>query len=431
MNKASLTPITVIEDFFKLELNNRAIRHLCDLPKSKWVEFAGFYKSRMKEGFVAEYLQVEDQRQVRLYFEPKMALVWEDVTILKYGRTPIIGRNGYPDDCQVTKEYVSSLVNPLKKHLLLADSVYIRDHFYYCFDGIADNPDLPHWEEVNRIYLEMSLQAIKRWLPILLGLRVLIDSKALVFMPYYVTPTFPYGNVSEDILNKVQGLLSIPRDPSLVNPRKPIRFDFSKLNSKPAKVRYRKQPYFDTEATLLAWTNARLMGLDPVFPNQKMLKWANGIKVEGDVGGSGVSTDLMSVNMLPFGDGHGITLKDLCQMRKNEAGFAAVRDAMLKCRTYIEENVGKSSSERVLTNECKAVLHDELAKLERKSVVSLLNDKPALGMLYTFGVGAALLTSPPLAALLVSAGVAPPVLNAIASAVNPKKRALGHLNALL
>jgi hypothetical protein len=72
---------------------------------------------------------------------------------------------------------------------------FLRDNFYYCFDIVADSVDPASWHSDPNVrqQFERSIGAIKKWLPILIELKNFIEAGVLVFMPYYITPSFPYG----------------------------------------------------------------------------------------------------------------------------------------------------------------------------------------------------------------------------------------------
>ena len=80
----------------------------------------------------------------------------------------------------------------------MADSVYLRDSFYYCFDWIGESAERTRWRDdpIQVRNVEQYVRRLKRWLPILVELRELIESRAIVFMPYDMTPSFPYSSGS-------------------------------------------------------------------------------------------------------------------------------------------------------------------------------------------------------------------------------------------
>jgi hypothetical protein len=150
----------------------------------------------MAKSFVPQFLDVPDEteKQVRLYFEPRLASHWDSGVQGSFAPTPLLGLSPYPKAAVQDREQVSIMLAPLKKHLLFAHSVFLRDNFYYCFDHVAETVDKATWRSDPNVKREVdqSILAIKNWLPILVELQEFIEAGILVFMPYYITPSFPY-----------------------------------------------------------------------------------------------------------------------------------------------------------------------------------------------------------------------------------------------
>src|SRR5262249_31748528 len=151
--------------------------------------------------------------------------------------------------------------------------------------------------------VEMSITRIRAYLPILAELRDLIRSNALVFMPYYITPTFPYANVPPKLKGHVERLRIV--DPS-------------------GEIWKGGIPEHEFNKVLVPWLNARLLGLDPVYLTDAMARIGGTLSFDDDAATSPAS-DLLSVSILPFGGAGEIDLDTLWTMRRNDSVFAHVR----------------------------------------------------------------------------------------------------------
>jgi hypothetical protein len=319
------TPISVLEQYFERPITPKTLAHWDEVSVNTWIDFAKTYLAQMQAGFdPAKLAEASRQGRVRLYFEPAMSHEYDNEIVSRQKATPILGRSPYPpEDYDVSVRGLSEALGPLKKHLLVANEIYIRDNFYYCFDAVADPVKRSSWRSdpnVESLVLH-SVTAIKRWLPILAGLREPITSGALNFMPYYITPSFPYRDISSPKLHKHLGGLEIPPEDGVV-PAAAAKFSFVNYDfSKPPEIPeggYKKR--LDYTAGITAWVNARLLGLDPVFPNREMWKWASHIRFR-DNALVDVTTDLMSIEILPLGGEKGLSVADIMKMRRNEDVF--------------------------------------------------------------------------------------------------------------
>jgi hypothetical protein len=299
------------------------------------------------------------------------------------------------------------MLAPLKNHLLLADALYIRDSFYYCFDAVADSVDAARWRNDPNIadLVRRSIASLKNWLPILIHLRDFIDSKAIVFMPYYITPSFPYGG-------------NAPQ----------IKKYFAKLRMRSNGPRVQ---YFDEDTAIAAWLNARIMNLDPVFPNRTMSDWAANLYFDEGPETNDITSDLISLDILPFGGREGIGLDELWKMRKNEDVFHEVQRVVTACKQYIEINLGPGTTRDGVTATCKTFLRDELARYERKSILRFIDERPVAGIGVSLAIGAALLPVAPVVGLIVGALATPQLALVVQRRFDSKRRAFGHLQALL
>jgi hypothetical protein len=444
----NLTPIGIIESYFDRPLERSALKtYFAQVTEDEWIDFAKQYLALMRADFAGQFLRPREHadRTLRLYFEPRLSQDWDSAVVKRYARTPLLGSSASPpDEGTVTRASVSKLLDPLKKHLLLADSVYLRDSFYYCFDAVADSVNRSRWRsDPNSANLVRdSIRRIKGWLPMLIELRELIETNALVFMPYYLTPSFPYGSNAPAIGDHLKRL-RMRRDPDAKGRPPAPNFDFALLTAQlrgevpwPEWNEDRTTERFSEEDTLTAWLNARILDLDPVFPSAAMSGWASNLYFDEGPTSLDVTSDLISVSVLPFGGTEGIGLDDLLSMRKNERVFAEIQHIVAGCKAYLEANINITATRETTTALCKTYLQDKLAEHEQKSVLRVLkyaDEKPAAGIVVSLAVGAALTVAagPAAAGVIAGALLTPQVARAVQRKVDPTQRAFGHLQALL
>jgi hypothetical protein len=448
MAQIPMTPIGVIESYFDRPLDHASLKgHFAQVTEDDWIDFAKQYLASMQSGFADQFLRPREPADttLRLYFEPRLSQAWGAAVSRRYTPTPLLGASGSPpDEGSLTRDGVSRLLDPLKQHLLLADAVYVADGFYRCFDAVADSVSRSRWrDDPNTASLvRSSIHRIKGWLPLLVELRELITSRALVFMPYYLTPSFPYGSNAPAIADHFKRL-RMRSDPAAQVAREAPELDFAKLAAQmrgelpwPEWKGDDAVEAFDEEDALTAWINARILGLDPVFPSAAMSDWASRLHFDEGPDALDVTSDLLSVSILPFGGTQGIGLDDLLSMRRNERVFAEVQHIVAGCKAHLEANVDLHATRATTTALCKSYLHDRLAEHERKSVlrvVKFADEQPVAGIALSLAVGAAFVVSaaPAVAAVLAGALLTPQVARAVQRKVDPAQRAFGHLQALL
>jgi hypothetical protein len=412
------TPPDILEAYFGIELDRHASRRLEAVDEDTWVDFTRHYRTVMEGQFEAQFLakdndkdEEEDESLVRLYLEPRMAQDWKAaIAALAYAQTPILGVVPDPGPgIEITPERVSQMLAPLTKHLLIADSIYLRDNFYYCFDLMADSTDPETWrDDPNQARLVRdSIARLKAWVPILAGLRQLIDSRAVVFMPYYVTPSFPFDAYA----------------PKLKEPLSRLRFAQTPPNS------------FYSNDVIGAWLNARLLGLSPVFPNRAMFDWAAGLYFADDVNRVSLTSDLISMDILPFGRDKDIKIDTLMSLRRDEDVFVHVRSAVADCRTYLEGAVDESTPPESVTELSKYFLRERLDRYENKSVLRFVTEHPAVGIPVTIAIGAALIPAATVlsapVALVAGALLTPDLALRVKRRYSKPRKAIGQLQALL
>ena len=147
-----------------------------------------------------------------------------------------------------------------------------------------------------------------------------------------------------------------------------------------------------------------------------------------------ITSDLVSIDILPFGGVAGIGLDDLWSIRKNERIFHEVRRIVTACKTYMQTNIGTSATKQGVNDACRSFLQDQLNEYERKSVLGFLrifDEKPIAGISYALAVGAALLAANPIVGLVAGAVLTPQMARAGLKRFDPTRRAYSHLQALL
>lgn len=187
----------------------------------------------------------------------------------------------------------------------MADSVFIRDNFCFGFDSVADSVSRNRWREDPNVVnlVELSVERIRAFLSILAELKDFIVSGALVFMPYFVTPTLPYRNVPAKLQRHIDRLRVA--DPS-------------------GRIWGHSIPVGDFDKVLVPWLNARLHELDPVYLSDEMARIGSTLRFDSDPAQPPPATDLLSVNILPFGGADQNDLDTLWKMRRNESVFSHI-----------------------------------------------------------------------------------------------------------
>lgn len=402
---ASPNPIDIIEKYFDAELRPNTLGEFDGVDPETWIDFSRHYLAVMRSGFAGAYLdaQAAPAHAVRLYFEPSMAHDWARILAERFADTPLLGYRAFlPEDPRITREQVSDFLNPLKKHLLLADSVFVRDNFYYGFDMVADtvSPD--------RSLVEMSIARIRAYLPLLAELRDLIRSNALVFIPYYITPTFPYANVPPKLQGHIKRLRIVDLSGEIWKDGIP-EHEFNKV--------------------LVPWLNARLLGLDPVYLTEAMARIGATLSFDGDAVAY-PPRDLLSVNILPFGGASEIDLDTLWKMRRNESVFAHVRRLTAQCKAHLENNLGQGATPVAANALSRQFLQDHLASLLSQKIISFA-EKPSVSLAWRITLAAATAGTSEIVGALASVVLDSSVGKAVQSRLSPERRAIAYLNAAL
>jgi hypothetical protein len=411
--EASPNPVDILESYFDAELRPETLDEFDGVDPERWIDFAKHYLAAMKRGFSGAYLsaQAAPAHASRLYFEPAFAHEWARALEKRFVETPLLGYRAFlPEDPRITREQVSVFLNPLKKHLLLADSVFVKDNFYYGFDMVADTVSRDRWRaDPNAVSLvETSIARIRAYLPILAELRDLIRSNALVFMPYYITPTFPYANVPPKLKGHVERLRIVDRSGEVWSDGIPAH-EFDKV--------------------LVPWLNARLLGLDPVYLTDAMARVGGTLSFDGDAIASAPG-DLLSVSILPFGGADEIDLDTLWKIRRNESVFAHVRSLTAQCKKHLEDNLGQGATPTAANALGKQFLQDHLASLPTQKVIAFA-EKPSVSLVWRVTLAVASLGTSEVLGAAASVILDSSVGKAALSRMSPERRAIAYLNAAL
>jgi hypothetical protein len=443
------TPVGLIESYFGVELDRSGVRHLRGVPEGDWIDFAKQYRATMGRSFAKDFLEASTTASapLPLYFEPLLVDKWDAAVRHLYGfNTPLLGIKPDPES-EIDPDVASQMLQPLKKHLLVADSVYIRDNFYRCFDWLADYGSRTGWSDdfVQRQDVPFHVARLKAWLPLLMELRPLIESRALVFMPWWLTPSFPYANYTIEKMNA----LKLGIGPSALDFRASPEVDFVDWDSPPESTAI--APYssswdpssspggVDVNAVITAWLNARLMGLNPVFPGRAMYDFGSLLYFRGDEDRDRsfeLTSDLMSFDILPLGRKKPVGVKELVSLRKNEEGFAAVRSAVMTCQQRLKDGLTSQATQKDAQVLCRDVMDDYKAEYGGKAgrVVNLLNQNVVAGTVLSLAVSAAMIPTAGISAaigVLAPALLSPAIANIAVNRRNSASRALTQLQAIL
>ena len=432
----SPTPISLTEAYFDNELRRSSLGYFDEVTDDNWIEFAKYYRSNMAKSFVPQFLDVPDEteKQVRLYFEPRLASHWDSGVQGSFAPTPLLGLSPYPKAAVQDREQVSIMLAPLKKHLLFAHSVFLRDNFYYCFDHVAETVEKATWRSDPNVKgeVDQSILAIKNWLPILVELKEFIEAGILVFMPYYITPSFPYGGTAPNLREAFEQLRLKPDPKSTPNE---VTLDLGAWDKPPVlpKVPHPYKNPVSEDDVIAAWLNARLMGLDVVFPDRDSFDFGSRLYVEDASNTPEVVTDLMSIENLPFGnEPKKMSLDDLWKIRKNEPVFNSLRDVVADCKAYLENNLAPGSTKEAASALCRTYLSDHLLTLKGEKALRVLEGpKASLATSVVVGIAVTAVTANPAVGITVGATANPSFIRLLQNRLNRKRRAVSQLQSLL
>lgn len=432
------TPVSVIEDFFKTQLVPQELSRWDSVSDDEWVDFAKTYLARMTAGFTATAMaeRVAASR-VRLYFDRYTGEDYDRAMDGRFARTPLISHSPFPlEGVDYRGEGVMQAVAPLAKHLLVADEIYLSDNFFRCFDYIADSFSRRDWRVQNQRAVLDGIAAIKDWLPIFAGLRELIVSGVINFVPYYLIPSFrdmEAGIRGDNLLPDPHEWLLIPDEPGVIPAGEALHIDFENFGRQQPNLPPTTEPRLHGDAIVKSWVDARLLGLDPVFANQQAWQWASGIRPLNDVTLQATS-DLMSIDILPLARDKGLSLNDIVKLRKNDEVFTHIRTTLIGCKDHVRQELSDSATPEFITRVCREYVRDTLDPRERFKTIKLLDNNTLAATAFSAGVGALLLTLPglaPLAGVALGAAITPKVFLELAGKADPKIRAAVRLEALL
>jgi hypothetical protein len=451
MEQKLATPLAIIQSFFEMDLDRRGLKRLLRLKDSddRWIDFAIQYADTMEKHCADEFLSIESngQSQVRLYFEPRLREQWAAATnLIGHPSTPLLGARTTPEAEDIDTRAAAVMLGPLKKHLLVGDSVYIRDTFYYCFDLVKGCVSSPDWRENRALSGQIpdAVRSLKAWLPLLRHLGPLIETDALVFMPDYMTPSWPYDVGDTNEIKAAFRNLRLQPDDNPDPPAPPVKaVDFERFSEPPHLPAAALQTSYEenllrslNEREIMgAWINAKLMGLDSVYPSRRIFDFASRLYLAEENGPGDVTCDLTSLDIVPLGHARSISIKDLVSLRKNEEGFTAVREAVLACQAMLRQPVESGADATLAIGGCKE-LFDERIATHTGPVGRVLRraEVPAPNTAITLAVGVALIPTVAISPFLAPvAGVvlAPTVVSKLAQRFNAPVRALTSAKALL
>jgi hypothetical protein len=132
-------------------------------------------------------------------------------------------------------------------------------------------------------------------------------------------------------------------------PAPPLRFNFEAARLQRLTPPTREQDLehllrrVDSSETVGAFVNARLIGLDPVFPSREVFDFASRLYLAEEDGLGETECDLTSLDIVPLGHKKPLSIKDLVSLRKNEDGFEAVREAVVAWEAMLREPVARGA----------------------------------------------------------------------------------------
>jgi hypothetical protein len=426
-------PIWLTEHYFNHNLKESAF--FDEVAEEKWIDFAKYYLAQMEVDFFPHFLKTTDEtdKLVRLYFEPNLAHYWDRAVERFYHPTPLLGVSPHPPPTPLDKKGVSTFLDPLKKHLLIAHSVFIRDNFYYCFDMIADSVDRSSWRSnpTTVDLVQRSILSIRRWLPILVELRKFIEDGILVFMPYYITPSFPYAGLSPKTKKEFNRLRLRP-DPNPPATNSP-RVDFHSFLDEPkTHPTARGLLPLSQDDAIAAWLNARILGLDVVLPDRESFEFSSRLYFHNDSEPLDVTTDLVSIEGLPFGDKTVLSLKELWKIRKNDEVFDELRNTVADCKLHLESNLPDGATKEAANEICRSFLGDQLKNRRGEMKLRFLETPgPSLVTSIVVALGVSVLTTNPFVGVVAGTALNPSFVRFLQNRVSKKRRAIGQLQALL
>jgi hypothetical protein len=404
------TPVSVLETYFERQLLPKNLTSWSKISDDEWFDFSKTYLVQMKSGLSIEALEKHArENKTRLYFDHMYNSDYGDAVRRRYASTPLLGQQPYPrDDADYAADGLNRALAPLRKHLLIADELYIPDNFFRCFDFVADVAGRNWRNEHPNIQdsVRRGIAGIRGWLPILASLRDLVSSNAVIFMPYYLAPSFPYvGGEPTPFMAEQIRHLRIPPEPGLKRAGS-ATFDLSKIGEEVEAPRSDTRS-LDTTQAVYAWINARLMGLDPVYADKNTWKWASKIRLKGE-SRLPQTTEIMSIDILPLGERKTLTAAEIVSMRKNEEIFRLVRETLSGCKDYIRSNVAEDASREFLTKICRTYVGDHLKPNIAGKIVRFIDNNYVASTAIALAVGTGMLLVHPPTALATAATVVGP-----------------------
>ena len=432
------TPVSIVESFFRTELRPENLPRFRELGWDQWIEFAKHYRATMETDLLPALAAHAGHGSANLYLEQRLRQDAGAALEREYGSTPLLGGRAIPGPQDVAPVVGTRLLGPLAKHLLWADRVVIPDNFYYSFDRLAEPIDVSLNDPNMSAYMHKTVDAIVDWLAILTELRPLITSGALVFMPAFLAPSFPYSGNSPVISTYREKLKLRPGpDQAHASSRatRPLMGQGLRDDLKDVERRTRdgelgpSKVYFNEEEVMGAWLNARILGLDAMLPTEEMAAYAARLYFDDGPDAGDVTGGLLSMAGLPLGDRESLSVEDLVSMRKNDRVFNEVKRVVAGCKEYVE-TLPIDTTQRQLTRECKEYFNDELQGGGLLSKVRIL-EETGPSILFRIAVGVAFLNAAPIVGLLAGAVLTPKVVRDLEAFFDPRRKAIARVQALL
>ena len=344
--------IQFIEAYFGSKLTPRSAAKISAKTSTReWVKFCRDYWINSEVDMRPAFNPKPSADEVRLYVEPRLKRSFDKTVSNKFGPSPLIGNSHYRITSDTpSAEEVAAMLNPLKKHLLTSDQIFLPDGLLSVLDFVGEDAKKYDVDRVlDHDVVPRTEQAIKKWLFVLAHLRPLLKDGSIVFFPYHQMPAFYAGANSEEFKHLKSELIFTSDEPVLVSSK--------------------EDEIFSSIFT------ARLFDLDAVLPDKHCFEYASHWGFVGEKKGStrsvGQGIELGFDGLMPEDS---VSVKDLVAIRKNEEVFSIVKTLSVDCKRYIEKNIPKTASPDVITRLSKAYIEDSLAEHGKSSVLKSVGD---------------------------------------------------------
>jgi hypothetical protein len=187
-----------------------------------------------------------------------------------------------------------------------------------------------------------------------------------------------------------------------------------------------------SDDAIAAWLNTRLLGLDVVFPDRPAFELGSRLYFDDDSSPLDVTTDLISIEGLPFGGRKGIDLKELWKIRRNEEIFDEVRNTVAGCKLHLESNLGVGSTKAAANEMCRSYLNDRLKDMRGETTLRSLEEPlSSVATSIVVGISVAAVTANPVIGIIAGGALNPGFVRVVQNLASRKRPAIGQLEALL